>query len=118
MKNIKKFAILAALFICINSAYAAGTVSKITNGKINNVRVDANGKGIIRFNKDILNIANCTEEFYHSAFSFDVNTPGGQAIYSMALTAKAADKPIMAYGTGNCSEYTNTVESINMLIIQ
>ncbi|WP_299494845.1 hypothetical protein [uncultured Shewanella sp.] len=115
---MKKLVILAALFICVNSAYAAGDISKITNGKIENVRIDNDGKGIIRFNKDILNITSCADEYYHSAFSFNVNTPGSQAIYSMALTAKAADQPIMAYGTGSCSEYSNKVESIDILIIQ
>ena len=70
---MKKLLILAALFASMNSAYAAGDISKITTGKIENVRVDNDGKGIIRFNKDIINITSCADEYYHSAFSFDVN---------------------------------------------
>lgn len=106
---MKKLFILVALFACMNSAYAAS--SKVT-GIVKNVRIDNNGEGMIRFDTSIENMASCAIEFYQKTYSFDANTQGGKAIYSMALAAKTTGNPMTAYGTGDCAEYPNTVESI------
>ncbi|MCL1124562.1 hypothetical protein [Shewanella surugensis] len=106
---MKKSLILVTLFASMNSAYAA--TSKVS-GVVTNVRIDQNGEGIITFDKSIENMASCTSEFYHKAYSFDANTEGGKAIYAMALAARTTSKPMTAYGIGSCSEYPDTVESI------
>jgi len=88
---------------------AAGSVS----GKVKNVRVDRSGWGIVEFDKLISTPGGCVSDPYTSHFSFDANTVGGKAIYSMALAAAASGKTITAYGTGSCEEYADIVESMS-----
>ena len=92
-----------------SSAYSFG---KVNQAYVVNVRVDRNGWGIVTFDSPIVgDYAPKRNANYVNHFSFDTNTEGGKALYTMALTAVASGKRITAYGTGACSEYTDTVES-------
>ena len=106
---MKSILIAVALLTTMNGAYAAS--SKLT-GIVKNVRIDNNGEGMIRFDTAIENMASCAIEYYQKTYSFDANTQGGKAIYSMALAARTTEKPMTVYGSGNCSEYPSTVESL------
>lgn len=105
---------MRVLFFIILSVVTASaySIGKADNAKVVDVRIDSNGFGIVAFDKPITSEpATCRNPSYSNHFSFDTNTAGGKAIYSMALAAATAGKSITAYGTGTCSEYVNNVES-------
>ncbi len=105
---MKNLLVVTSLLLFSGFAQAVGNVSST----VKSVRVDRNGWGMIEFTKPINTPAECHSTSYKSHFSFDTNTPGGKSIYSMALAAASSGKTITAYGTGSCSEYSNTVESM------
>jgi len=99
---------LTTMFFCSTFAYSAGDV----NAKVVSVRVDKSGKGYIVFEQNLtLEPALCING-YPNVLAFDVNTPGGQAIMSVGLTAQASGQRIRARGTGDCGIYS-TIESWN-----
>ena len=105
-----KLLIILSVFSISNVAQAIGSIS----ATVADVRVDRSGLGIIAFSQSIGGeAAACRVTPYTSHFSFDAKTEGGKAIYSMALTAVASGKKMVAYGTGSCLDYANTVESIS-----
>lgn len=105
-KNILVFAFL--LLPSLVQAYGA------VNSTVNSVRIDRSGKGMVEFDSPIgNNPASCGTQTYASYLSFDTNTDGGKAIYSMVLAAAASGKKIVAYGTGTCADYSNVVESLS-----
>jgi hypothetical protein len=79
------------------------------------VRIDKSGKGYVKFKSRLISsqgLPTCGSSHpYHLAFN--TNTPGGQAIFSIALTAKASNKKIWARGTGECGGTYSTVENWN-----
>ena len=79
--------------------------------KVKSVRVDINGSGLVEFEKPIEHQPPECVSSYQSHFSFNTNTEGGKAIYSMVTVALASQKKIVAYGTNTCNEYPNDVES-------
>ncbi|MFS1524376.1 hypothetical protein ACL7TT_09710 [Microbulbifer sp. 2304DJ12-6] len=80
---------------------------------IDYVRIDHNGKGFIRFKRDIIHEPpTCAGVDYKNAMSFDTNKDPGRAIYSMALTAQASGKKVYAVGRGLCETYSQ-IESWN-----
>ena len=82
-------------------------------GKVTEVRIDRDGRGIISFDGQIAhNPATCRTSPYFSHFSFDATTEGGKAIYSMAITAAATGKRVSAIGTGTCQDYNSLIESL------
>lgn len=83
----------------------------IANSKVASVRVDKNGSGIVEFEDPILHEPASCVSSYQNHLSFDTNTAGGKSIYSMVLAALAADKKIVAYGTGTCTSYPSDVEA-------
>lgn len=102
--------ILISILLISNGAQAIGHVS----GTVKSVRVDRNGWGMIQFSVPIGHEpASCRSSSYTSHLSFDTNTEGGKAIYSMGLAAAASGKKITACGTGSCSEYPGIVESMS-----
>lgn len=78
--------------------------------KVELVRVDRSGKGYVKFDQALANSPSDCGSSHNKHLSFNTNTPGGQAILSVALAAHATDKKVQAYGTDGCSEY-GTVES-------
>lgn len=106
---MKHILLASSLLLLSNMALAAGKVTST----VENVRVDRSGKGIIDFSTPLETPADCRNVAYSSHLSFDTSTPGGKAIYSMALAAASSGKKITAYGTGSCLDYANTVESMS-----
>ncbi len=104
---MKKIMWLSLLCLALPAqGFAAGDANKFM---VTKVRVDKNGKGYIQFDTALVNSpATCSTHPSHLAF--DTNTPGGQGILSLALTANSSGKRIWARGTGDCSIY-GTVES-------
>ena len=102
---------------CLLSAISTGAFAYgVFNGTVKDVRVDRGGWGIIAFNGAVTgDFAACRNEYYTSHMSFDVKTEGGKAIYSMALAAVASGKLVSAVGTGSCSDYADTVESLGYM---
>lgn len=81
---------------------AAGSVT----GKVLDVRVDENGLGFIRFDKQLGEVpAACIAGGHTSHLSFDLNSPGGNGVLSLALAAQASGKSIVAWGKGSCEGY-------------
>lgn len=89
------------------NAYAQAQISKF---KVVAVRVDKSGKGYIKFNKPRGGSAASCGDNHNYHLAFDTNTPGGQGVMSLALAAKATNKPVSARGTGQCDIY-GSVES-------
>lgn len=72
------------------------------------MRVDKNGKEYVRFAQGLIaeggDLPACgTSHSIHLAF--DINTPGGQAIFCLVLAVKASNKKIFAIGTGTFDVY-------------
>lgn len=99
--NIVMALVLAVLFGC-DYAFAIGNVT----GKITQIRVDADGRAMIFFDKPIQgSVPSCVHPAYTSVLAVDASTDGGKAVLSMALTAKTSDRLVTAYGLGQCSVY-------------
>ncbi len=98
---------LVVLIFAGNTAHAEGIANTLT---VDNVRVDRSGVGYVRFTTPLISTPPACATTYPNHLSFNTNTPGGQAILSIALTAKASGKRIYAKGAGTCDIYT-VVES-------
>jgi len=92
--------------LCSPSVFAAGDV----NAKVTAVRADKSGKGYVVFEQDLNGTPATCINGYPNLLAFDVNTPGGQAIMSIALAAQASGQRVRARGTGDCGIYS-TIES-------
>ncbi|WOI37718.1 hypothetical protein R1T43_01380 [Alteromonas sp. CI.11.F.A3] len=105
---------LFILLLLVVSPYALA--GKANTFKVDQVRVDRNGKGYVQFVNNLVETSpSCSTHPKHLAF--DVNAPGGQAIFSLALAAKASNKKIWAVGTGTCDVY-GVVESWSWGVIK
>ncbi len=105
---MKNSLFIIACLLCSNT-FSIGSYS----GTVSDVRIDRDGRGIIAFDGPVVGApASCRIPAYASHLSFDTNTAGGKAIYSMALAAASSGKTISVYGTGNCDDYANTVEGL------
>lgn len=108
VKN-KLISIICLLFYC-QSAFPVG---QATNFGVLVVRADRSGVGFVKFDQPLVaSPASCISGGHTSHLSFDLNTPGGRAAMSVALTAHATGKKIAAWGTGTCDEY-GLIESWN-----
>lgn len=85
---------------------------KADHFKVKYVRVDKNGKGIVKFQKPLAGTPSSCGSSHNSDLAFNTNTEGGKAIFSIVLTAYTTGKKIQAYGTNNCDIY-GVVESWN-----
>lgn len=94
-------------------AYSAGQVNRF---KIEYVRVDNSGKGIIKFEKRLTGSPASCIKGHPQHLSFNLNTEAGKGIMSLALAAHTAGKTITARGSGRCSHY-GSVESWDWGII-
>lgn len=101
MKRILLSLALAVSFIS-SQAYAEGSVI----GKISEVRIDSDGKGLVTFVDSIVGVQPaCAIAGYNHSMSFDAATAGGRALYAMALLAKANSAIIYGMGKGTCTTY-------------
>lgn len=105
---------LFVLLLLMLSPYALA--GKANSFKVEQVRVDRNGKGYVQFANNLIESRpSCST--HPKQLAFDVNTPAGQAIFSLALAAKASSKKIWAVGTGTCDVY-GVVESWSWGVIK
>lgn len=94
------------------SADAAGNVQS----SIATVRVDSDGKGIVKFSQVIGGTPpGCVAQGFNAMMSFNANTTGGRAILAAALAAKATSSTVLAVGVGTCMLYANTIEDLGYL---
>jgi hypothetical protein len=91
-----------------NQALAAGSV---INAKVTDVRIDADGKGMVIFDQLLgATPPSCAIPYYANALAFNASTAGGRAIMALALTAKATGAKTIVYGSGACGHYGAYVE--------
>jgi hypothetical protein len=96
--------LLTLLLGCVSSAFAYGTVS----GTVTEVRVDADGKGMVFFSQTIVGAPpSCVHSAYTNAFAFNSNTAGGRSVLAVALAAKATGDTISVVGAGTCVIFGN-----------
>lgn len=103
---------LILLFLFFTLPNLAQAEGRANHFYVKYVRVDKSGKGYVVFDKALAHTPNACGTSHSNHLAFDTNTPGGQAIMSLALTAFSTGKRIQAYGTNNCTIY-GTVESWN-----
>lgn len=96
-----KSAVAIVALIVMSSQAIASSVA----GKITQVRIDHDGKGMITFDTLITGSPACIHPTYRSSFAFDATKASGKAIMAVALTAKATGSTVAAYGTGACTTY-------------
>jgi|GEM_PF-1002670 len=104
-----KFVAICTFTFLSNLTWAEGRADHFT---VKYVRADRSGKGYVVFDKPLANSPATCGTSHKSHLAFNTNTPGGQAILSLALTAHSTGKRIQAYGTGNCPTY-GSVEDWN-----
>lgn len=103
----------AVLTLCAWSAVASA--GSVVAAKITAVRVDSGGFGMMYFDKALTTPAACVPAGASSRMSFDTNTPGGQGILSIVLSAKVSDRTVNVTGTNSCLHYTTAMESANFV---
>ena len=108
MKVVRAFSVL---ILCAWSAVASA--GSVATAKITAIRVDASGLGMMYFDKALTTPAACVPAGASSRMSFDTKTTGGQAILSLALSAKVSDVTVSVTGTNSCLHYTTSMESAN-----
>ena len=112
MKNTSLILILLAI-LSMSMNVNAGTIN---GAKIVNVRVDYSGKGIIKFDKAIVDGASCVTSTFKSHLSFDSTTEGGKIIYASAMAAKLNESKVSASTLGKCKTYNGSyVEDVKSL---
>lgn len=98
---------LLPLLLLSSSVMAAGSA----NSKVSSVRIDKSGMGIVEFYENLAGSPAGCISGYPKHLSFNANTDSGKAIMSLALSAHATGKVVIASGTGACDEYGGIVES-------
>ena len=86
---------------CVGSQAYAGSVL----GKVTQVRIDQDGRGIITFDTPVSSVAGCSHPAFNNALSFNASGAGGRAILAVALMAKSTGTPVNAIGSGVCAIY-------------
>lgn len=102
---LKILLVISSIFS--SQAFAAG---EVVGAHVTAVRSDKTGSGYIKFDAPLsATPASCISghEYY---LAFDLNTPGGQGIMSIGLSALATGKTVKAVGTGSC-DIMSVVES-------
>ena len=99
-------------FLFIISLLSTSLIAGDINSTVNYVRVDQSGRGIVKFDDPKYGTLPSCGNSHPNHLAFDTNSPGGQAILSVALSAQMSGKRIWARGTEACSSY-GTVENWN-----
>jgi len=108
MKRVRGIAAIVTGLIS-SSAFAIGAATNVT---VTDVRVDADGKGMVYFSSPLgSGQPSCVQSGYGNALAFDTNTAGGRSILAFVLAAQASGTVltgVFCYGT--CNVYGATVE--------
>ncbi len=101
---------LIVLVLFSDAVFSRGAAENL---EVDFVRVDKSGKGYVQFvsplTPDSGSLPSCGTS-YPKALAFDTNVAGGDAILSVALSAKMSSKKITARGTNTCGTYS-TIEN-------
>ena len=107
--KITTYILTSLVALCFTSTSFAGTGT----GRILNI--GTNFGGIVRIKLESTdNIADCGAGY--SGFSIDANTEGGRALYSLAISDQAQDKPVNVGGRAIYDERNDT-ESLQWLTL-
>jgi hypothetical protein len=80
----------------------------VYTGKIEQVRVDENGRGFIVIPAQTSGgHALCRASYNNDRLAFDSNTAGGKSILQVARAAHLSERTIHVVGTGDCDTYSN-----------
>ena len=102
---MKKF-----LFVLTISIFSPHVLAGGGSGKISLlfVHANSNGDGIILFSTSSnSNKAACSLADGKRGWAFKVDSPLGQAMYSLLLTAITMNREILIIGTGNCENWSD-----------
>jgi hypothetical protein len=110
MMKGKIYGLLFASISLIVTAVEAQAVGYVVNAKVVQVRIDADGRGMVIFDQPVVGSPpGCVIPFYSNALAF--GGPGGKSVMALALLAKATNIPLaVAYGQGTCNTYGSYVE--------
>lgn len=101
------FIVTAIYALFATTSFAAAVVPD--NAHVIQVRVDADGRGMIFFDQPLGTPSACGQDSsYKNALAFSATS--GKAALAMALSAKATGATVGAYGTGACGVYGDYVE--------
>lgn len=94
--------VVAATF-CANVAWAEGVATSL---EISDIRVDNDGKAMVRFSGNLVGSRpGCVNPAYSNYLAFDASTAGGKNTLALVLSAKLGGRPVSAFGTGTCPTY-------------
>ena len=99
---------IASIFVA-STAGANGVANQLL---IDNIRVDASGKGVVTFTEPLTDSPPCAID-KDTKMAFDLNTEGGKGFYAMLLSAQATGKKTYVRGKGACDIYSS-IESISL----
>lgn len=95
-------AVLALSLLVASPVFSIGSLG---GAKIVNVRVDADGKGVVTFDQPIGGTPPaCVSPYYQNSLAFGPGE-GGRNILAFSLAAKATGATVTVYGTGTCAVY-------------
>jgi hypothetical protein len=108
MKRVRVSTAIAAWLIS-SSAFAIGSATNVT---VTDVRIDADGKGMVYFSSPLgSGSPTCVQSGYANALAFDTNTAGGRSILAFVLAAQLSNTELTGvFGYGTCNVYGGTVE--------
>ena len=110
--------ILSTLILFISCASSVAYAEGAVIGKVAEVRIDSDGKGLVTFVDTIVGTQpTCAIAGYNHSMSFDATTAGGKAMYAMALLAKSSGATVYGQGKGVCGTY-HVVEDANVLYLK
>lgn len=104
----KKHSIVAVLAMFSSTAFAQQTVQ--APGVISGVHVMGNGSALFVVSGQRIATPAC--HIQPNRWAFNANTPAGQAMLSLILTAYSAGKQIIVVGAGTCDAWPDT-ESVS-----
>ncbi len=105
-----------AAVLSLGLAGEAIAVGSVSNAHVTQVRVEADGRGIVFFDQNLAGAgAACGQDnVYKNAMAFNMTT--GKALLAVALVAKSAGTTIDAYGSGACGVYGDYVEDFSYAV--
>jgi hypothetical protein len=106
---------LATLLVAMGPAQAtAGYVQ----GKIDLVEITGSNYAVLEIPGTVTPRVSCQTAGYNNQFMFDVSTSKGKAMFSIALAAYVASRPVQVVGSGSCTNVGfGSLESVSSLIV-
>ncbi|MEO1333234.1 MAG: hypothetical protein AAFV32_06905 [Myxococcota bacterium] len=109
---MKQILLFTGLFLAAPALAHAGSV----DAKIKEVRVDRDGRGLMRFTSNVNNGPSCAT--LTEALAFDTKQPGGESMLRLATAAYLAGKRVIVNGTGQCDVYSTTETATILRVVE